>query len=236
MSIKVDICVPLYNEELNLPDLIKNFKLAKEQSKNINKLVLVDNGSIDKTWDMLEKYADQNLQIHHLPMNLGYGGGAQSAISFSSSDKVALIPANNQYKFTEIVKLIEFYCKTVEDGQCEILVKGWRVDREDPIFTRILSIAYTGLTSLLIGKLIRDVNGLPKIFDKTRILEISKNFPKNATFDSALLYECNRLNIEIYEFPVSYLRRIHGQPSWARRRIKVGFCMLGAMIRYRLKR
>lgn len=236
MSIKVDICVPLYNEELNLPDLIKNFKLAKEQCKHINKLVLVDNGSVDKTWEMLKKYADQNLQIHHLPTNLGYGGGAQSAISFSSSDRVALISANNQYKFNEIVKLIDFYCNTVEHSHSEILVKGRRVDRTDPIGTRLLSIAYTGLTSLLVGKLIRDVNGLPKIFDKTRILEISKNFPKNATFDSVLIYECNRLDIQIYEFPVSYLPRSHGQPSWARRRIKIGFRMLEAMIRYRLKR
>lgn len=236
MNSKVDICVPLYNEEMNVDLLIANFIQAKSYSPNIGYLILMDNGSTDRTWKIINSVHHDSILTQHIDKNIGYGGGAALAIQHSKSKLVALIPANNQYPFVEIAQIIDTFCSLRLESTKKILVKGMRVGRRDPLGIQILSFFYTIFMSMTIGKYFSDVNGMPKVFEKDVIASKAQDFPTNAAFDAALLLEAKRLGFEFEEFPITYLPRLHGEPSWARSRFKISFRMLQAMLRYRFQR
>ncbi len=236
MHLQVDICVPLYNEEKNLPLLIDNYKKARAKSPRVGRLILVDNGSIDDTWKLLTDITNSDILIFSLEKNTGYGGGATCAILNSISPMVALIPANNQYSFGRIIELIEIYFKEIQIGNKNLLVKGKRIGRSDPLLTRILSSSYTFMVSIIVGKYVRDVNGLPKIFDKTYIAGKIDKFPVNASFDGILLYELKRAGVNFLELPILYSKRKYGQASWTHNKISISLGMLKEIFRYRFKR
>lgn len=236
MKIKVDICVSLFNEERNLPELLSRYQSARIQSAHVGNLVLVDNGSSDGTWRLLRKFQSEVILISNLPKNQGYGGGAISAISNSKSPFISLIPANNQYPIDRIVELIDEFCSRVGREGSNLLLKGRRVGRNDPVSIRVMSFFNSVFMSVLIGRYVRDINGLPKIFNKELILKNLENLPKNASFDAALLRELKIVNVSFLEMPISYLDRKHGQASWTNRRVKTSLDMILTILRYRFRR
>jgi len=236
MSPTVDICVPLFNEEKNIELLIANFIQAKIGSSNIGNLILIDNGSTDRTWEIIRRVKHDSIYVEQIDHNIGYGGGAALAIQMSKNKHIALIPANNQYPFVEITAIIDSYCSINTDASKRLLVKGRRIGRKDPIGIRILSFIYTILMSIAIGGYIFDANGMPKVFEKDVLSSKVQSFPRNAAFDAALLLEAKRLGFKFEEIPITYLPRVHGAPSWANNRIKISFQMLGAILQYRFRR
>lgn len=236
MDESIDICVSLFNEEKNLPLLIENFKKAKKSSPYIRNLVLIDNGSTDDTWKIISNSRIESIISGQIDTNIGYGSGISHAISKSMSKNVALISANNQYPFDQIMKLIDYYVTHKAMTANNILVKGYRMGRSDPIFIQILSFLYTFIIGVAIGKRIVDVNGLPKIFQKELVLNELDKFPSNAAFDSAILFEAVRKGFDVIELPITYVPRLYGKPSWTNGKIKISFQMLEAIFKYRFKR
>jgi glycosyltransferase involved in cell wall biosynthesis len=236
MTSRVDICVPLFNEEMNIELLLTNYIQAKLHSPNIGNLILVDNGSTDRTWEIISSVNHDSIQVQHIDQNTGYGGGASLAIQNSKSKFVALIPANNQYPFVEVTKIIDIFCSMRLETPKKLLVKGRRVGRKDPIGIQILSFIYTILMSVSIGKYFSDINGMPKVFERDLIARKVQSFPMNAAFDASLLLEAKRLGFKFEEFPITYLPRLNGEPSWANNRIRISFRMLRAILQYRFQR
>lgn len=236
MNFTVDICVPLFNEESNVEILINNFTGSKSKTSNIGNLILIDNGSTDRTSEIIGNLLHESIQLHQIEQNIGYGGGAALAIEKSQSRNVALIPANNQYPFDEITKMIDLYCSMKSSNSTSSLIKGRRIGRKDSIVVQILSRIYTILTSICIGKYFSDVNGMPKIFEKDVVIPKLKYFPRNAAFDAVLLLEAKRQGIHFTEIPITYLPRLHGQPSWKNKRMKISLQMLMSILQYRFKR
>lgn len=232
----IDICVPLYNEQNNVDLLIRDYQKARITSPNVGALILVDNGSTDRTSEIISNLRHESVQLHRIEQNIGYGGGAALAIEKSQSKNVALIPANNQYPFAEITKMIDLYCSMKSSNSIPLLIKGRRIGRKDPIVVQILSRSYTILTSVCIGKYFSDANGMPKIFEKDTIIPKLKYFPRNAAFDAVLLLEAKRQGAQFKEIPITYLPRLHGQPSWKNKRIKISLQMLMSILQYRFNR
>ena len=236
MNQLVDLCVPLFNEEKNISILISNFKDAKERSPNLGNLILIDNGSADKTWEIIKNNESDTILVGRLDSNKGYGGGAGSAILESKNENICLISANNQYPFDQIMKLLDIYVTHNSTPETKLLVKGLRVGRSDPKLIRIFSHVYTGLVNILIGRRFADINALPKIFKKEIVLKELKKFPNNPAFDAAILLEAKRKAVEVIEIPIQYLPRLHGKPSWSKGRMKISLKMLLAILKYRLSR
>ena len=76
---KVTIIIPCYNEELNIPFLIK--KSGKVYNKNNNiKFILVNNGSTDGSKNVLNVNKKSFIKIINLRNNNGYGNGIIAGI------------------------------------------------------------------------------------------------------------------------------------------------------------
>lgn len=230
---KIDICSTAYNEVENLTEFINEFKLLKSCNSYIGDLVLVNNGSTDSSKDLIKQLDFNGLKVFSLEKNQRFGGGMKFSIQSSNAKFVALFPADNQYSFTEASKMIDFFISAKLKNQ-KVMVKGQRIKRSDPIAIRFLSRLYSSFISILIGQKVIDVNGLPKIFEKSDFLEILGRLPDDASFDAALLREATVKGYVIKEMEISYMQRKHGPSSWVKGRFIIGFKMVFSMLKYRL--
>ena len=71
---KLSVVVPCYNEEKNIPLIVKRFDEIKIEEVE---LVLVDNGSTYNTKDVINEFVQKYpyIKIVHIKKNIGYGYG-----------------------------------------------------------------------------------------------------------------------------------------------------------------
>ncbi|PIN73349.1 glycosyl transferase [Candidatus Woesearchaeota archaeon CG10_big_fil_rev_8_21_14_0_10_45_16] len=110
MTQTVSIIVPLYNEEEGIPQLKEKLDpfIKRLQEKFEVQLVLVDDGSIDKTNELLHQFYDDKpyaLIIKH-PKNKNLGGAIRTGVSHCHGDIIAMIDSDCTYQPSVIEGMI----------------------------------------------------------------------------------------------------------------------------------
>ena len=103
----LSIVMPCYNEEevvvYTIPQLVEAFTKAGFQLE----LVAVDNGSKDKTGEILQGFAGRGLPVvpTRVEVNQGYGNGVLHGLPLCSARWVGIIPADGQVDAEDVVRL-----------------------------------------------------------------------------------------------------------------------------------
>jgi dolichol-phosphate mannosyltransferase len=95
----VDIVIPAYNEEDCVEELARRLKmLFDKESRYAWRAIIVENGSTDKTWDLLEKIArdDERFSIIQLSRNFHMDGGLTAGLEYVTADAVVFMTADLQ--------------------------------------------------------------------------------------------------------------------------------------------
>lgn len=209
----VSLIIPCYNEEKNLKILYKDFKkLSKKKNLNLE-LILVDNGSKDKSFFFLNKFKNlknQNfiIKVLQIKKNIGYGNGIMKGVMSAKNEIIAWTHADLQTDINDIAKGINLYKKLQHKyKKAKILVKGKRYRRNflDFIFTYFMSL----YIFILSGKYLDDINAQPKIFNRILIKDL-KNSPKDFLLDFYLLFKAKNNKYITKDFGVLYKNRKHG--------------------------
>lgn len=101
MNKKVSIIIPAYNEEktiLNVLDEVKRLNINKE-------IIIVDDGSTDKTAKLLEK--EKKIKFIRHGKNMGRGAAVRTGISVASGDIIYIQDADMEQFPSDIPKLVE---------------------------------------------------------------------------------------------------------------------------------
>jgi hypothetical protein len=106
----VTIVVPLYNEELLVPYMAKTLdQVAKFLGKRYQlKFSLVDDGSSDRTWDMLVSgFARRpDVELHRHPVNLGVSAAILTGLRAADTEIVCSMDADCSYDPLELARMI----------------------------------------------------------------------------------------------------------------------------------
>lgn len=154
---KLLIVVPCYNEQEVLPQTISklsevlNELFQKGKITRDSGLVLVNDGSRDKTWDIIKEYHDKTNYVFGI--NLGANAGHQNALlagleySVDKCDITVTIDADLQDDTTVIEQMIDKY------NEGNDVVYGVRNDRKtDSFFKRFTAGAFYKLMNFLGAK------------------------------------------------------------------------------------
>lgn len=131
-SISLSIAIPAYNEEENIEWVIKNaLKTLPKYFKDFE-IIAVDDGSKDKTGQILDKLAikEPRLKVIHQP-NGGYSKAMHTGIMASKKEYVAYMPADGQFLVDDMRHCFEIISKND-------LVLGYRGSRPDYTTKRII--------------------------------------------------------------------------------------------------
>jgi poly-beta-1,6 N-acetyl-D-glucosamine synthase len=139
---KVSIIVPAYNEEINAVKTIDNLLLQDYPNFDI---VFVDDGSSDKTYQMITDAFANNAKIS---INTKLNGGKASALNFginlTQNDIVVCIDADTQLKTDALSQLMKYFTIQTQNNQEIGAVAGnVKVGNENNMLTKWQSIEYT---------------------------------------------------------------------------------------------
>ncbi|WP_297043052.1 glycosyltransferase family 2 protein [uncultured Eubacterium sp.] len=107
---KISIVVPCYNEEEAIPYFYKELTSVFEKLKSFDyELIMVDDGSNDKTLKVIKKYAEKDNKIKYYSFSRNFGKEAAMYAGFcnASGDFVAVMDADMQDPPSLLPKMIE---------------------------------------------------------------------------------------------------------------------------------
>ena len=155
------IVVPCYNEQEVLPETVKELggvleKLIKDgKVSSQSKILFVNDGSKDKTWELISKYTKEYEYVTGIKFSRNYGHQnallAGMAVAVKYSDMIITIDADLQDDIYAIPKMVKKYNEGYD------VVYGVRNSREtDTFFKRRTALAFYGLMGKLGVKLVPD--------------------------------------------------------------------------------
>jgi glycosyltransferase involved in cell wall biosynthesis len=152
---QISIVVPLFNEEESLPELAAWIDRVMKANQLSYEVILVDDGSKDNSWKVVEKLAAENALIKGIRFRRNYGKSAALNVGFKEArgEVVITMDADLQDSPDEVPAL---YKMITEDGFD--IVSGWKQKRFDPITKTIPTKLYNWATRAMTGIELNDFN------------------------------------------------------------------------------
>ncbi len=149
--IDISVVVPVYNEEENLPVLIPQIAEVLKPLGKTFEMIFVDDGSKDRSRQLLKKMTLEYPQIRILGFmkNCGETAAGAAGIKEARGGIVITIDADLQNDPKDIPKMLD-YLKEYD------MVTGWRQKREDSWVKRITSRIANRIRNSLSGEEIQD--------------------------------------------------------------------------------
>lgn len=135
----ITVIVPAYNEEESLPNIIQRLEKLSQQVKKYNfEFLFINDGSKDKTLEILQKYAEKDPRISYIDLSRNFGKeiGVAAGIDHAQGDAVVIMDADGQ----EPPELIPEMIKWWEQGYDDVYAR--RNKKRDSPIRRFTSHTY----------------------------------------------------------------------------------------------
>ncbi len=165
----ISVVVPLYNEEESLPELFAWIQRVMQKNNFTYEVIFVNDGSTDRSWDVIEKLAAEHKEAKGIKFRRNYGKSPALYCGFEKAqgDVVITMDADLQDSPDEIPEL---YRMIKEDGYD--LVSGYKQKRYDPLSKTIPTKLFNATARAVSGiKNLHDFNCGLKAYRK----EVIKN-------------------------------------------------------------
>ena len=168
MSKQISIVIPLFNEEESLPHLLTWIQKVLD-GKFSYEVIFVDDGSKDKSWEVVAKMASNNASVLGIKFQRNYGKSAalQKGFEACEGDVVITMDADLQDSPEEIPALYEMITNQDFD-----LVSGWKKKRHDPLSKTIPTKLYNWAARRITGIFLHDFNCGLKAYKKSVVKSI----------------------------------------------------------------
>lgn len=165
----VSVVVPLLNEEESLPELCAWIRRVVEENNFSYEIILVDDGSTDDSWHVIENLTAANPNIKGIKFQRNYGKSAALNEGFKSAkgEVVITMDADMQDSPDEIPELRQMI---IGDGYD--LVSGWKKRRHDPLSKTIPTKFFNSVTRKTSGIELHDFNCGLKAYKKKVVKSI----------------------------------------------------------------
>lgn len=199
---KLSIVMPVYNEEQRAPNAIKQ-TLAVDFPCEVE-LVVVDDGSQDRTAELLGTVDDPRMRLIQHPHNQGKGAAVQTGVAEATGEYLVILDADLEYDPKDIPRLLE----PVFEGRGDV-VYGSRTFGSHTAFSFWYVMGnkvVTTAANILFNSYISDLETGYKLMPTALFRELrvrSKGFGMEAETTGKLL----RRGIRPYEVPISYHAR-----------------------------
>ena len=144
----ISVVVPLLNESESLPELTNWISRVMEANGFSYEIILVDDGSNDGSWEVIEDLKNQLPAIVGIKFSRNYGKSAALSVGFEASqgNVVITMDADLQDSPDEIPELY----RKITDEKYD-LVSGWKQKRHDPLTKTIPTKLFNLVTRRMSG-------------------------------------------------------------------------------------
>lgn len=221
MTIYLSIVVPVYNEEDSIERLVEAILNTASKFTFSYEIILVDDGSDDRTWNIIEKLkaAAGHIRALKFRRNFGQTSAMVAGFDYARGQVIVTMDADLQNDPADIPLLLA----KMEEGYD--IISGWRKDRQDR-YSRVLpSKIANAIISMTTGICLHDYGCSLKAYRSECIKslhaygEMHRFFPAIASMTGA----------RVAEIPVSHHPRRFGVSKYGFDRILKVFSDIFAM-------
>lgn len=197
-SPKSSLIIPTYNEENALPLVIE------EYMDKVDEIIVVDDGSSDKTYEIAKKYEKPNVKIYKHKKNMGKVAALRTGVANSSGEIIIFTDADYTYP----AKYIPLLISEIEKGADLVLGSRFlgginNMPFLNVIGNRIFSIIATYISCVNITDGQTGYRAFKRdLFDK---LDVNA---KSLEYETKMTMRAAKLGYNIVEIPIEYRERI----------------------------
>jgi dolichyl-phosphate beta-glucosyltransferase len=207
----ISIIIPGYNEEKRIVQSLTALSAFCEEHFEKYEIVFVNDGSTDKTREIVEKLAMPFLKTVHLESNQGKGHAVKSGMLAARGDYRFFTDADLPYDLHAFLKGIKIFHTT----QCDV-VGGARDLPESSdqsrqtLFRQLTSKCFSALVRFLLNVDVKDTQCGLKGFTAAAAKKLfSQSSIKGYAFDVELFLLARTSDLKICKVPVSLIERHH---------------------------
>ncbi len=154
MSKKISVCFPAFNEEKNIGIVLDGCINVISKLKEDCEIVVVNDGSSDKTEEVVSGYTQENKNVRLVnhPKNMGYSAAVNTCLRESKGELIFVIDSDRQYDLNDIHRFVE------ESKNGHDIIVGHRLNISDNIIRQILSKGYSFCFRMLFRTKDKDID------------------------------------------------------------------------------
>lgn len=197
---KLSIIIPVYNEEKTIEKLLSKV-LDVDLGRWDKEIIVVDDGSSDKTFQVLSKFNPHFKLIRH-KKNRGKGAAIQTGLKHASGDAMVVQDADLEYDPADLPKLLKKY----DTGNAAVVFGSRNLKLKEHIFYVWGINLSTFLVNMLYDSNLTDLYTCYKLFD-AKILNRVKSKALGFEWDIEIIVKILKQGYKIVEAPISYKPR-----------------------------
>lgn len=213
---KISVIIPAYNEEDGIPLVIE------ECCDKVDEIIVVDDGSTDRTFAVAQKNANKKVEIYKHETNKGKVAALRTGVEHATGDIIIFTDADYTYP----AKYIPDFVKEIEAG-ADLVLGSRFIDPENiPFFNRLGNRIFSFIASYISCINIIDGQTGYRAFKRDMFGKLNVN-AKSLEFETKMTVRAAKLGYKIVEIPIEYRKRV-GRSKL--RPVRDGFKMLLALL------
>ena len=203
----LSVVIPAYNEEGGIAEIIERVLSIRPRLADVGvsdlELIVVDDGSCDRTADIAAGYPDVRLICQ--PVNRGYGAALKTGFSSARGNLLGFLDADGTYPPEHFPNL----CRVALDEEADLVV-GSRMagaDSEMPLVRRVGNLVFANLVSLLGNHRVSDSSSGMRIIRKEALPRLYP-LPDGLNFTPVMSTRALHEEISWVEVPIPYKERV----------------------------
>ncbi len=214
----ISVIISIFNEEESLRELVEWIEKVMESNWFSYELIMVDDGSKDRSWEIILDLAKKNSCIRGISFRRNYGKSAALYCGFKEAEGRVVITMDADLQDSP-EEIPEMYRMITEDGYD--IVSGWKKHRKDNALTKNLpSKLYNATARKITGIRLHDMNCGLKAYRN----EVVKNIEVYGEMHRYIPYLAKNAGFDkITEKPVHHQKRKYGKSKFGVERFVNGF-------------
>lgn len=214
----ISVIISIFNEEESLRELVEWIEKVMESNRFSYELIMVDDGSKDRSWEIILGLAKKNSCIRGISFRRNYGKSAALYCGFKEAEGRVVITMDADLQDSP-EEIPEMYRMITEDGYD--IVSGWKKHRKDNALTKNLpSKLYNATARKITGIRLHDMNCGLKAYRN----EVVKNIEVYGEMHRYIPYLAKNAGFDkITEKPVHHQKRKYGKSKFGVERFVNGF-------------
>ncbi|MFZ5917158.1 MAG: glycosyltransferase family 2 protein [Chloroflexota bacterium] len=203
----LSVVIPAFNEQDGIADIVDRVLAVRQPLAEAGvpelELIVVDDGSRDRTAEIVEGYADVRLIRHAI--NKGYGAALKTGFSHARGDLLAFLDADGTYPPEFFPQL----CQAAIEQQADLVI-GSRMagqDSEMPLTRRVGNFFFANLISLISNQRISDSASGMRVL-RREVLSTLYPLPDGLNFTPVMSTRALHEGIKMIEVPITYSERL----------------------------
>ena len=207
MPPKLSVVIPCYNEYERFKNGIEHFLNYLKKQKYNWEIILVNDGSKDRTLNLIREKAstNPNIKIVSYDSNRGKGYAITKGVEIAKGEIILFSDLDHAVPIRTIETFFKYFEKNIPMVIGSRRVKGSKILRRQHPLRELLGKGFTLLVKLLIDYKIKDATCGFKAFSNRMAKKIFKKITIfDWAFDAELLYLCKIYKVDYVQAPVNW--------------------------------